>query len=140
MSGITIKEAVKLLALSSVIASSFIIPGLPLSIHYLAKAWRKYSKGDVAKIIEVLYKKNLLSFKEKENGEVEIRLSEKGNDRILQYNFWDLKLKRTIDRKIRIVIFDIPNKSKKARDVFRRKLKELGFSMIQESVFATPFP
>src|SRR3989344_751882 len=37
------------------------------------------------------------------------------------------------------VIFDIPEKERKVRQMLRLKLKELGFGMIQESVFISPF-
>ena len=44
------------------------------------------------------------------------------------------------DRKWRIVIFDIPNHKKKARDGFAATLKRLGFLPIQKSVFIFPYP
>ncbi len=40
----------------------------------------------------------------------------------------------------RQVIFDIEEKHKKDRDTVRRKLKDLGFGMLQESVWISPFP
>jgi len=44
------------------------------------------------------------------------------------------------DRKWRIVVFDIPEKPfKKQRDIFRSKLKSLGFYLLQKSVFVCPF-
>lgn len=43
------------------------------------------------------------------------------------------------DGKWRIVIFDIEEKQRKFRDRLRAKLRELGFGMIQESVWLTPF-
>ena len=43
------------------------------------------------------------------------------------------------DKKWRIVIFDIPEKKKKAREALRKKLKELGFKELQKSVFVYPF-
>ncbi|MCH7763134.1 MAG: hypothetical protein IIB95_05255, partial [Candidatus Marinimicrobia bacterium] len=39
----------------------------------------------------------------------------------------------------RIVIFDIPEKRKKARDAINLKLKELGFHPIQKSTFIFPY-
>lgn len=43
------------------------------------------------------------------------------------------------DGKWRIVIFDIPEKHKDSRDLFRRKLLKWGFIEIQESVYVYPF-
>lgn len=38
-----------------------------------------------------------------------------------------------------MVVFDIPEKYKKQRNYFCRKLKELNFYSLQESVFVHPF-
>ena len=43
------------------------------------------------------------------------------------------------DGEWRIVIFDIPEKFKQAREVLRIKLKELGFLELQKSVFILPY-
>jgi phenylacetic acid degradation operon negative regulatory protein len=43
------------------------------------------------------------------------------------------------DEKWRIIIFDVPNRKSKNRHAFTEKLKELGFVMIQKSVWAYPF-
>jgi len=37
------------------------------------------------------------------------------------------------------VIFDIPDRFKKAREALRKKLKDLGFIKLQESVFVLPY-
>ncbi len=44
------------------------------------------------------------------------------------------------DKKWRIVIFDIPQEVHSKRNIFRQKLKSLGFYMIQKSIFAFPYP
>ncbi|MBI2062454.1 MAG: CRISPR-associated endonuclease Cas2 [Candidatus Yanofskybacteria bacterium] len=44
------------------------------------------------------------------------------------------------DKKWRLVIFDIPGSLNAKRDSLRRKLKHIGFLMIQRSVFAFPYP
>ena len=43
------------------------------------------------------------------------------------------------DRKWRIILFDIPEKIRKARDVFRYHLNQLGFYEFQKSVFVHPY-
>ena len=40
----------------------------------------------------------------------------------------------------RMVMFDIPQKRRGARAVFRKKLRDLGFLPYQKSVFVFPFP
>lgn len=50
------------------------------------------------------------------------------------------KLKRTRwDHKWRVVIFDIPQELHNKRNIFRARLKSLGFYMIQKSVFVFPY-
>ena len=44
------------------------------------------------------------------------------------------------DGQWRFLTFDIPEKNKGARHVFRAKLKELGFFHFQRSVFLLPYP
>ncbi len=44
------------------------------------------------------------------------------------------------DKKWRVVIFDIPEELSRERVKFRRKLKSLGFYMLQKSVFIFPYP
>jgi len=43
------------------------------------------------------------------------------------------------DGEWRVVIIDIPERFKKAREALRKKLKDLGFMKLQESVFVFPY-
>ena len=52
-----------------------------------------------------------------------------------------LKLKTVKwDQKWRVVIFDIPQEMHNQRNWLRKKLRNLGFYMVQKSVFAFPYP
>ena len=44
------------------------------------------------------------------------------------------------DKKWRIVIFDIPQELHNKRNWLRKKLRNMGFYMVQKSVFAFPYP
>ncbi|MEK7121551.1 MAG: CRISPR-associated endonuclease Cas2 [Patescibacteria group bacterium] len=46
---------------------------------------------------------------------------------------------RNWDKKWRVVIFDIPQELHNSRTKFRKKLKSLGFFMLQKSVFIFPY-
>jgi len=76
-----------------------------------------------------------------ENKERFVELVPRGFKKIKKIN---RKLKivrpRIWDKKIRVVIFDIPEKYRSDRDVFRHELKNLSFLQIQKSVYAFPFP
>jgi DNA-binding transcriptional regulator PaaX len=47
---------------------------------------------------------------------------------------------RRADGKLRIVLFDVPEKYKTSRDAFRRHLKAMGFKFVQDSVWVSSMP
>jgi len=68
-------------------------------------------------------------------GEIFIRLTSQGNKKIIRdFPLFSLQNKKW-DGKWRVVIFDIEEINRSARDGLRKKLKELGFGMLQKSVF-----
>lgn len=71
-----------------------------------------------------------------------VDLTEKGKRKVQELQVANLKIKKQErwDGIWRVVIADIPNKKKKARDALREKLKYLGFYKLQESVWAIPYP
>lgn len=78
--------------------------------------------------------------KEVTNGKVVLRITPSGLTR-LKKTYPLEKLRREKWNGLwRQVIFDIEEKHKKDREFARRKLKELGFGMLQESVWISPFP
>ena len=68
------------------------------------------------------------------NGEKRYRATLKGKAKIFRF----FKKDKKWDGKWRIVIFDIPEEKKKMRNFFRKKLYELGFRILQESVWISP--
>jgi len=70
-----------------------------------------------------------------------IELTSKGKRHLKKIAFEDIEIKRPVvwDGKWRLVIFDIPEGMRSGRDIFRTKLKNLGFKQIQRSVYLYPF-
>lgn len=67
--------------------------------------------------------------------ELTLRLTDKGRSKAL---WTKMKLEEEKwDGKWRLVIWDIPEKRRKARDLLRHQLKQLGFEKIQNSVWAS---
>ena len=136
---ISTKDVLKIAAVGGVVIASVVMPGLPMAISASVKAWNNVNKKQVTKIVKRLKNQQMIALKEKD-GKLAMQVTEKGKKRLLQYDFEDMKLKSNKrDDNWRLVIFDIPNKKKVSRDLFRKKLKQLGFIQLQESVFATPF-
>lgn len=75
-----------------------------------------------------------------EGGEPKLRLSSGGRNHLVRDFPLTQLQKRRWDKRWRIVLFDIPETERRRRDSFREKLKELGFGMIQKSVWISPYP
>lgn len=97
----------------------------------LGKYFRKYH-GSLPQAIYNLKRRGYLEEVE-DKGEKFLKLTDKGKLKIIKKKFlgkWDGLW--------RIVAFDIPEKRKKTRDLFRFKLSELGAKPVQKSVWITP--
>jgi len=106
----------------------------------LRREWQKIDEKKLKQEIRNLYKSRLIEAKENPDGSFTYILTEKGKLKVLTYQFQEMRIKReNWDGKYRLVIFDIPEKLKKARDALRWKLKELGFYELQKSVFVFPY-
>lgn len=106
-----------------------------------AKEWKDIERKRLFSVIREFYNERIIDYKEKEDGTVQIILTKDGQKRALHYKLDELKIKKPDkwDKKWRMVIFDIPEKNKKAREALRMKLKELGFKELQKSVFVYPY-
>ncbi len=71
-----------------------------------------------------------------------LRITDRGIERLLALAYHSLRIKKISpwDKTWRLVIFDIPNDNRWARDCFRRKLKSMRFHRLQKSVFVSPYP
>ena len=103
----------------------------------------KLFKKDKKKIYDTFYQlksESLIKIKNK-GGQIYISLTKEGEKRAGKYQVDDLKIKepKKWDGQFRVVIFDIPEKKKQARDILREKLEKLGFYQLQKSVFVYPF-
>lgn len=107
----------------------------------VAKEWKEIERNKLVRAVREFYNERIVDYKEKEDGTVEIVLTKDGRQKALKYQIDEIKIKKPDkwDGKWRMVIFDIPEKKKKAREALREKLKELGFKELQKSVFIYPF-
>ena len=103
----------------------------------MAKIGRKVLR----RIIREFREDRLVDFKEQKDGSIKILLSELGIKRALQYDFEKMKIEKPVrwEKIWYLVIFDIPEKKKRAREALRRKLRGLGFCQLQKSVFVFPY-
>jgi DNA-binding transcriptional regulator PaaX len=104
------------------------------------KEWKRLNDKKVNAQIRALYRSKLLDLKEHSDGTFTMTLTGKGKMQVLHYRFAGLTIqKQKWDGKWRVVVFDIPEEQRKARDALRWKLKGLGFCELQKSVFVFPY-
>ena len=136
------KQKILLLLLAGVSLSLIKSPkGYFKILRNLPKEWREIKRRRLNEIIKEFYNNRLVSFKENKEGLVEIVLTKDGEAKALRFKIDEIKIKKPVkwDGEWRIVIFDIPERFKKAREALRNKLKNLGFVKLQESVFILPY-
>lgn len=140
MGKITTKDVLKVLAAGGIILATPVIPVLPMILVKTYKVWKEVSSRDLGRIIKRLEKQEMIAIRETDE-KVTIEITEKGKRRLLQYDFENMKLKaKKRDGKWRLIVFDIPEGKKGARDVFRRKLLQMDCIRLQDSVFVSAFP
>lgn len=132
------KEALLVLAGLGIVSLGVLVPGLAMVV---AKEIRQQEKDNFKKRLRRFAKDKLVSIKEVD-GETVVEITEAGLKRALHYKLETMTLKKPgrWDGLWRIVIFDVDEKKRTARDRFRDRLKTLGFYMINESVFVYPYP
>lgn len=137
---ITTRDALKVIAAGGIIVASAVVPPLPMILVQGIKVWKEVNRKELGRIIKRLERQELIRFKENGN-KVSIEITEKGERRLLEYDFENIELKtKKRDGKWRIIIFDIPERKKRERDAFRRKLEQIGCIRLQDSVFVSAFP
>lgn len=96
---------------------------------------------NLSQAIHRLRKRKLISINTK-NGVTRIVLTEKGRVRKLEYDINRLKVPKPEkwDGKWRFLLFDIPEKRRAGRDLFRKQIERLGFLQFQRSVWVYPYP
>ncbi len=65
--------------------------------------------------------------------------SSKGFLKVLKAKLWFSNNEKKWDKKWRIVIFDIPEKKRNLRGHFRDSLKNIGFKILQNSIWISPY-
>lgn len=110
-------------------------------LRQLKRELRRIEYEAAAEAVRKLYRSKLVDYRENSDGTVSLLLTEHGKRRVLSYKLDQLSIPkpRQWDGKWRLVMFDIPERFKKARDALRMHLKQLGFLEFQRSVFVHPF-
>lgn len=136
-----IKEILTVLAGGAVFGLSLMIPTAPMVLAPFIIDRKKYDQSTFNQSIDRLETQKLVEIVE-EGDQTLVRITDKGRIRALRYKLSEIQVKKpkVWDKKWRIVIFDIPEKYKRMREIFRDHLKMMGFYMLQKSVWVHPYP
>ena len=137
--GELIKNILKNLAIGGVLMSGFAMPNIVKLLDFFG-ATHTNERRKILKAVERMKQKKLVRIYEK-NGREVIEITELGKKKVLSYDLENIKITRPKkwDGCWRIIIFDIPEKNKKARRALNFKLKNMEFFPLQKSVFVCPF-
>lgn len=89
-----------------------------------------------------LKRRGLIDVEPNPDGTYTVKTTKAGREQAHKYDLDNLSIEipKQWDGYWRLVAFDIPAKKYKARSALLAKLKELGFVMLQRSIWAHPFP
>jgi len=111
-------------------------------LDQISKEWKAIDERRLRETIRALYESKMVDYKENDGRTLSVILTDNGKRRALTYDLENIKIKipKKWDGLWRMVVFDIPESEKKARDVLAKKLKQMGFYPMQKSIFIHPFP
>ncbi len=139
------KDFLKFLSAGGAIVASFVAPNVAKNFRFLLGdenfvSWKKFNDSRVKQVVGRLKNRGLVKSQIKDK-KVIVALTKKGKQKVLNYYIDKIKLKKhkNWDGKWRIVLFDIPESKKAARDALRCKFKFLGMRQLQKSAFVYPF-
>jgi predicted TIM-barrel fold metal-dependent hydrolase len=111
-------------------------------IKTLPREWRHVDRAYLWRVMREFNQDKLIDWQENNDGTISVVLTEKGKQTASRFDPDNLSIPRPNhwDKKWRVIIYDIPDNKKAARDALRRKLYELSFKEWQKSVFIHPYP
>lgn len=109
-------------------------------IKGMRETWKDINKRTAEYAITKLYESHLIEARENTDGTTTLVLNEKGKKKALTYKASAMKIQSADlwDKRWRVVVFDIPEDERDARDALRGHLEDMGFFVLQRSVFVHP--
>lgn len=135
-----VKDVFKLLLASGTIVVAAQSPCFVRNFLKSYGSWNKYPGKKVSDTFSNLRRQGFIDI-DRRGLQIYIRLTKEGRKKAGRLQIDSLKIKnpKRWDKKWRVVIFDISELKKVHRETFRGKIKELGFSCLQKSVWVHPF-
>lgn len=137
----SVGEVLRVLAGGSIFVLSLVFPTLPMALAPFILDHKNYNQSLFNQTIKRLEKQKLVEIFT-EGDQTLVRITQEGKVRALRYKLSEIQVKKpnVWDKRWRVIIFDIPEKYKRVREMFRDHLKMMGFYMLQRSVWVHPYP
>ncbi|OHA09941.1 MAG: hypothetical protein A3A44_03715 [Candidatus Sungbacteria bacterium RIFCSPLOWO2_01_FULL_60_25] len=124
------------------IAGAVALPGMAAALRpLLRKKSSGVRNGSLERALRTLRDRRMVQLTYT-NGKSALSVTEKGRTYLKRLEFDDLRLEipKPWDSRWSVILFDIPESHKNARDALRRKLNDLGCLQFHKSVFVHPAP
>lgn len=121
-----------------------VAPGAGVGVDAFTKWYKEQDrrkKFRLRKTFGTLRRERLITIVPAPNGKTKVLLTEAGKKRVLEYQLEEMRIPKMNrwDHVWRLVMFDIPERYKKARGALREKIREFGFYQLQKSVWVHPY-
>lgn len=135
------KGILSVLKVVGVISVAVLAPNALQAFTKTHKAIKDFNGYRLKRAIKNMQKNKLVDLFER-NGQTLVQTTIKGQKVAETFNIMGLRIKapKKWDGKWRVVIFDVPETLKRNRRLFRRRLIDLGFVMLQKSTWVYPYP
>ena len=136
------KDLLKYIAVGGLITLAMLSPIDGSKIVKALLKQLKYKLKQIRSSAYYLRKRGMVEFIAEDSKNVTVKITNDGKKYLKTFDIDNMILNKPErwDGKWRLVIFDVPEKYKKAREALRRKLKELDLIRFQDSVWITPYP
>ena len=115
--------------------------GNKYTVDRIVRELEREEEKSIKRAIRDLYTAKLVRLTENSDGSTTIEFTDKGELYARTFNLDEMRLpkQKRWDGQWRLVLVDIPEKRRGARDAFRVHLTDLGFEQLQKSVWVYPY-
>lgn len=134
------RAVLTVLGTGAVILLAATVPNALMALKpFIQKRRGKVNERSLERVIQRLKGRRMVEFVT-HNRKTVLQITESGRKRLREFEFEQMKLAlpKPWDGKWTIILFDIPEYKKTARDALRRKLQQLGCCQYHRSVFVHP--
>lgn len=142
MASVSVETVLKLLAIGGICTAVLVAPKV-FTLVAEAQKYKKYLSKEKAKDkFRYLKRLKYIDLESIGDNKYRVKITNKGLARAMEgaFRLGEIYKNQKWDGKWRVVIFDIPEKHKSAREGFRIKLADMGFRRMQDSSFISPYP